>query len=85
MFGFTQWWRKRHRPANRGSSHADAGVLQLQAINKRLQLYLDRAPLACIVWDTHHIVRAWNPAATATFGFTEAEAKQLVTWILTLK
>jgi PAS domain S-box-containing protein len=74
MFGFTQWWRKRHRPANRGDSNADAGVLQLQAINKRLQLYLDRAPLACIVWDTQHIVRAWNPAATATFGFTEAEA-----------
>lgn len=47
---------------------------QLQAINKRLQLYLDRAPLACIVWDTDHIVRAWNPAATATFGYTEAEA-----------
>ena len=74
MFGFTQWWRKRRRPAGRGDSDAQAGVLQLQAINKRLQLYLDRAPLACIVWDTHHIVRAWNPAATATFGYTEAEA-----------
>ena len=48
--------------------------MQLQAINKRLQLYLDRAPLACIVWDTHHIVRVWNPAATATFGYSEAEA-----------
>lgn len=53
---------------------ADGGVQQLQAINKRLQLYLDRAPLACIVWDTQHIVRAWNPAATATFGYSEAEA-----------
>jgi PAS domain S-box-containing protein len=74
MFGFTQWWRKRRPPANHGESNADAGVLQLQAINKRLQLYLDRAPLACIVWDTHHIVRAWNPAATTTFGYTEAEA-----------
>ncbi|HEY0684343.1 MAG TPA: response regulator [Steroidobacter sp.] len=74
MFGFTQWWRQRRRPATRGDFDADAGVLQLQAINKRLQLYLDRAPLACIVWDTHHIVRAWNPAATATFGYTEAEA-----------
>lgn len=74
MSGFTQWWRKRRRPASRDDLHADAGVLRLQEINKRLQLYLDRAPLACIVWDTHHLVRAWNPAATATFGYTEAEA-----------
>lgn len=74
MFGLTQWWQKRRRPASRHDLNADAGVLQLQAINKRLQLYLDRAPLACIVWDTHHVVRAWNPAAAATFGFTEAEA-----------
>ncbi|MBL8265880.1 response regulator [Steroidobacter sp.] len=74
MFGLTQWWHKRRRPASRNDLNADAGVLQLQAINKRLQLYLDRAPLACIVWDTHHVVRAWNPAAAATFGFTEAEA-----------
>jgi PAS domain S-box-containing protein len=74
MFGFLQWWRKRRPRASRDDSSAAAGVLHLQAINKRLQLYLDRAPLACIVWDTHHIVRVWNPAATATFGYTEAEA-----------
>src|SRR5690606_31635866 len=74
MFGFTRWWRRRRPPTIRGDSTADAGVVQLRAINKRLQLYLDRAPLACIVWDTHHIVRVWNPAATATFGYPEAEA-----------
>lgn len=74
MFGFTQWWRQRRRSATRNDLNADGGVSQLQAVNKRLQLYLDRAPLACIVWDTHHIVRAWNPAASATFGYTEAEA-----------
>ena len=74
MFVFTRWWRQRRRPARRDNLDADGGVQQLQAINKRLQLYLDRAPLACIVWDTHHIVRAWNPAASATFGYTEAEA-----------
>jgi PAS domain S-box-containing protein len=49
-------------------------ITQLQAINNRLQLYMDRAPLACIVWGTDHIVRVWNPAATATFGYSEAEA-----------
>jgi len=74
MFVFTRWWRQRRRPARRDNLDADGGVQQLQAINKRLQLYLDRAPLACIVWDTHHIVRAWNPAASTTFGYTEAEA-----------
>lgn len=75
MFALTQWWQaKRRRAATRGGSKADAGFVQLQAINKRLQLYLDRAPLACIVWGTDHIVRAWNPAATSIFGYSEAEA-----------
>lgn len=67
MSALTHWWM-RHR------AEADANLTQLQAINKRLQLYVDRAPLACIVWGTDHIVRVWNPAATATFGYTEAEA-----------
>jgi PAS domain S-box-containing protein len=75
MSALTQWWRARHRrPATQTTAKADASVTQLQAVNKRLQLYLDRAPLACIVWGTDHIVRAWNPAATATFGYSEAEA-----------
>jgi PAS domain S-box-containing protein len=75
MSALTQWWRlRRRRPANQISSTADASITQLQAINKRLQLYMDRAPLACIVWGTDHIVRLWNPAATATFGYSEAEA-----------
>jgi PAS domain S-box-containing protein len=75
MSALTQWWRlRRRRPATQISSTADASITQLQAINKRLQLYMDRAPLACIVWGTDHIVRVWNPAATATFGYSEAEA-----------
>jgi PAS domain S-box-containing protein len=75
MSALTQWWRsRRRRPASHIGTKADVSVTQLQAINKRLQLYLDRAPLACIVWGTDHIVRAWNPAATATFGYTEAES-----------
>jgi PAS domain S-box-containing protein len=75
MSALTQWWRLRNRrPATQISPKADAHLSQLQAVNKRLQLYMDRAPLACIVWGTDHIVRVWNPAATATFGYTEAEA-----------
>ena len=75
MFALTQWWRsKRRRTATPVDSKTDPSVMQLQAINRRLQLYLDRAPLACIVWGTDHIVRAWNPAAVSLFGYSEAEA-----------
>ncbi|MET0534030.1 MAG: PAS domain S-box protein, partial [Steroidobacter sp.] len=74
MSALTQWWRSHRRPANQISPEEDASLTQLQATNDRLQLYMDRAPLACIVWGTDHIVRVWNPAATATFGYTEAEA-----------
>lgn len=74
MSALTQWWGLRGRPAKQIISQVDANLTQLQAINKRLQLYMDRAPLACIVWGTDHVVRAWNPAATAIFGYTEAEA-----------
>lgn len=76
MGAFAQWWRSKRRPS---AEHADvkkshASVTRLQAINNRLQLYLDRAPLACIVWGTDHVVRAWNPAAVAIFGYSEADA-----------
>lgn len=76
MSALTQWWRSfgRRRSATQISSGTDASITQLQAINARLQRYVDRAPLACIVWGTDHIVRLWNPAATATFGYSEAEA-----------
>ena len=75
MSALTQWWRLRNRrPATQTNSRAEASLTQLQSTNKTLQLYLDRAPLACIVWGTDHIVRVWNPAAAATFGYTEAEA-----------
>jgi PAS domain S-box-containing protein len=76
MGAFAQWWRsKRRRPAEHADARrSDARLAQLQAVNTRLQLYLDRAPLACIVWGADHVVRAWNPAAVATFGYSEAEA-----------
>jgi PAS domain S-box-containing protein len=46
----------------------------LQEVNGRLALYLANAPLACIVWGSDQIVREWNPAAEAMFGYTAAEA-----------
>jgi len=75
MYALAQWWQsRRRRAANTGGVNSHPSVRQLQAVNKRLQLYLDRAPLACVVWGTDHIVRAWNPAAAAIFGYSEAEA-----------
>ena len=46
----------------------------LEEVNGRLALYLTNAPLACIVWGADQIVREWNPAAEAMFGYTAAEA-----------
>jgi len=52
----------------------DASLAQLAAANYRLKLYLERAPLASIVWGPDQIVREWNPAAERMFGYTAAEA-----------
>jgi PAS domain S-box-containing protein len=46
----------------------------LEEVNGRLAIYLANAPLACIVWGADQIVREWNPAAEAMFGYTAAEA-----------
>ena len=49
----------------------------IEALNNReklLQLYFDRMPLGCIVWDREFRVTAWNPAAERIFGFAAAEA-----------
>jgi PAS domain S-box-containing protein len=64
------WWR-----ARRGADWAHP--LQLVAVEARvaaLQLCLQRAPLACIVWDREQIVREWNPAAEQMFGYSTREA-----------
>ena len=52
----------------------DASVAQLAAANYRLKLYLERAPLASVVWGPDQIVREWNPAAERMFGYTASEA-----------
>ncbi len=45
---------------------AEAEVLRSR---ERLQLILDRSPLACILWDTQFRVSFWNAAAEKIFGF----------------
>jgi PAS domain S-box-containing protein len=85
---FTQWWRARRRKtaANTTSSHtSEASRPKAPALedplgannvelNGQLKLYLDRAPLACVVWGEDQIVRVWNSAAATLFGYTALEA-----------
>lgn len=39
-----------------------------------LQLYIQRLPVACIMWGTDYRVQRWNPAAEQVFGYSESEA-----------
>ena len=41
---------------------------------ERLQLQIERMPLACILWDRDFRVSSWNPAAERIFGFKKEEA-----------
>ncbi len=59
--------------------------LELQQNEARLQLALDQSRLAAVVKDAHDAIilqdldgriRAWNPAATRMYGWSEAEALQ---------
>jgi PAS domain S-box-containing protein len=52
----------------------DASLKAASEANLRLKIYLQRAPLACIVWDRKQIVREWNPAAEQMFGYSAQEA-----------
>jgi len=40
---------------------------------ERLQLQIDRMPIALITWDTEFRVQTWNPSAEKIFGFTVEE------------
>jgi PAS domain S-box-containing protein len=76
------WWRNGRGTGSAADEAAlshvqeqlDESRAQLEAVNSALRLYIDRAPLACVAWGPDQIVRAWNPAAVAMFGYTQAEA-----------
>jgi|GEM_PF-1216565 len=41
---------------------------------ERMRLYIERLPIACIVFDKDYTVQNWNPAAEKTFGYSQEEA-----------
>jgi PAS domain S-box-containing protein len=52
----------------------EASRTEAEYLSRRLALYLERAPLACIVWGADRKIREWNPAAEALFGHSASEA-----------
>lgn len=46
----------------------------LRERKKRLKLYMQRLPVACIVIGSDFTVISWNPAAEAVFGYSDQEA-----------
>jgi PAS domain S-box-containing protein len=48
-------------------------VESLRDTNQRLAFYMDRMPLAYIVWDLEFGVEEWNPAAERIFGWKARE------------
>jgi len=47
---------------------------QQQRLLRKLEIYFDKMPTGCIVWDENLCAQEWNPAAERIFGFTAAEA-----------
>ncbi len=46
---------------------------QTKHLQERLQLQIERMPIACIVHDHQFNITDWNPAAEKVFGFSKAE------------
>ncbi|NVN91955.1 MAG: PAS domain S-box protein [Desulfuromonadales bacterium] len=46
----------------------------LREREERIRLYIQRLPVACILWGTDWRVQSWNPAAEFVFGYKEEEA-----------
>lgn len=49
-------------------------LLEREQLVERLQLILERMPIACILSDPDFHITYWNPAAEQIFGYTAAEA-----------
>ncbi len=47
---------------------------RLRKSEARLQLQINRMPIAHILWDTQFRVLSWNPAAERMFGYSEQQA-----------
>ncbi|MGA9378028.1 MAG: EAL domain-containing protein, partial [Phormidium sp.] len=47
---------------------------QTKQLKERLQLQIDRMPIACILKDKNFRIIDWNPAAEKIFGYTKQEA-----------
>ena len=47
---------------------------QTKQLQERLQLQIDRMPIACILKDKNFKIIDWNPAADKIFGYTKQEA-----------
>ncbi len=69
--------RERLHQANEALADEMLGRLKAQQAEllaaQKLRMHVERTPLAVIEWDRDHRVTAWNPAAEAIFGFSEAQ------------
>jgi PAS domain S-box-containing protein len=59
---------RRREEASRGEIETER-----EQVLQRLQLILERMPIACIVLDERFHIAQWNPAAGRVFGFTRGE------------
>jgi PAS domain S-box-containing protein len=62
------------RVSNRDITERKRAEEAVRASEARLQLEIDRMPIAHIVWDTDFRAVSWNLAAEKIFGYTVAEA-----------
>jgi len=65
--------KQRVLAAVRDVSERMATRRQLEELNERLRLLIDRMPLGCIVWRPDFTVELWNPKAEEIFGFSSGE------------
>ncbi len=60
--------------AERTRKFSEQAWATVRGVRDRLQLSIDRMPIAYILWDESTKVTVWNPAAARIFGYTNEEA-----------